>query len=189
LLLARLEPSAALRFELIALGADPTEAPPRPHRADTCTACLAPSIRTVRPAHEPDSPALHPLHFPSASASKVPLPLRTFRSRKLSRQSPIVLAQNQVAARLRPASRKINRDTGQLSFAPQAAHQKLAGVTDARFSWSKTPSPGITACRLRFPPDTMELAVMPLLQPPETWSIMLRAIATVRGNAMTRRSY
>jgi hypothetical protein len=65
------------------------------------------------------------------------------------------------------------RDTGQLSVAPVLAGRqvaltpartcarKLAGVTGGRISQSKTPAPGVTACRLRFPRAPMELAVMP----------------------------
>ena len=40
---------------------------PRLHRAETCAACLAPSLGTVPPAAWPDSPAFRPLHFTTAN--------------------------------------------------------------------------------------------------------------------------
>src|SRR6516164_654876 len=51
-----------------------------PHRADTCAACLVPSIRTVRPAPVTDSPAFQPLH-------SIPLPLRRLRLRSITFRS------------------------------------------------------------------------------------------------------
>jgi hypothetical protein len=90
-----------LRFELIALGSNAKEAD-TPGLTERTLALRA--LRQVsalfRPAPVPDSPALRPLNFSSASASQIALPLRPFRSRKLSRPAK--------------TSGDPNRDTGQL---------------------------------------------------------------------------